>query len=151
MKWLCVVLAFVFFLTGACNIQKSRVDRIQEEPTEESNEPNMRLHDIWVVTRINGLPLDRSSELPRVELYVQGKRVLGFDGCNEFQGTIEELTNDRLVFGQLMSTYRLCEDMSVSDQFHDALKEVSSYQLDGLELFLLNDQKHKVIAMRKVD
>ncbi len=151
MKWLTIVFVFLFLLTESCNLLINKPDSTQEKTIAKHDEANIRLHDIWVVTHIQGMPLGRSVDLPRVEIYVKDKRVMGFDGCNEFQGPIEELTSDKLVFGQLVSTYILCEDMSVPNQFHEALKQVTSYQLEGLELFLVNEKSHKVLTLRKVD
>ena len=118
---------------------------------KEQQEPNQRLHDIWAVTEIKGNPIHQSPNPPRLEIFLKDQKILGFDGCSDYQAAIEDITDTKLVFGPLVSTYKLCEDMSISDSFQDAMKDVAAYQLDGLKLMLANEKKEQVITLKKVD
>ena len=118
---------------------------------KEGMTANQRLHDIWVVTAIDGKNIDRSQPAARVEINLTEMRVMGNDGCNEYQGKIEKATENALVFGDLAGTKKMCPSMKTSQRFNEAMKKVAGYRLDGLKLMLLNAAGKEAITLQKVD
>lgn len=118
---------------------------------KEGMTANQRLHDIWVVTAIDGKNFDRSQPAARVEINLTEMRVMGNDGCNEYQGKIEKATENALVFGNLAGTKKMCPSMEMSQRFNEAMKKVAGYRVNGLKLMLLNAVGEEVLALRKVD
>jgi len=116
-------------------------------------EPDTRLHNIWVVTQFNGKELNRekyNNGLPRFEINTTKSRVLGNDGCNDFNGDIK-IENGTISFGNLVSTKKACPNM---DELKDLLKHISGktfeYKFSENKVELL--QKGKVIlSLKNID
>ncbi len=124
------------------------------EVLEKALDSRLRLHDIWALMHINGEAIQEPIEgmkRPRLEIQVAAMKAMGTDGCNGFNGGIQTLTESALVFGPLASTMMMCRDMSVADPFNRAMREVKTYQLEGLELILMNEDSQEILRFRKVD
>lgn len=117
----------------------------------EKKEANKRLHDIWVVERINGNSVKKEGKLPRMEIFLKDMKALGTDGCNNYMGGIKEVSDTVLKFQPLASTKKMCREMKVSNQFNTAMRQVASYRLDGLKLILMNSEGKEILAFFKVD
>ncbi|XOV94131.1 MAG: META domain-containing protein [Bacteroidota bacterium] len=118
---------------------------------KEEKGVNQRLHDIWVVLRINEKSLDRMSNAPRMEINLTESKILGNDSCNEYFASIKEVSDRELVFGPLGSTRKMCQEMGVADSFNQALNKVVAYKLEGLNLTLLDRDGNEVLYLLKVD
>ena len=113
-------------------------------------EQDTRLHNIWVVTQFNGKELEKEkykNGLPRFEINTTKSRVLGNDGCNDFNGDIR-IENGAISFGNLVSTKKACPNMN---DIKDLLKNISGktfeYKFSDNNVQLL--QKGKVILVLK--
>lgn len=124
------------------------------EELKKTPDSRLRLHDIWALTHISGeeikAPID-GMERPRLEIQVSAMQAMGTDGCNGFNGGIQTLTESALVFGPLASTMMMCRDMRVTDAFNRAMVLVRHYQLEGLELILMNEDSQEILRFQKVD
>lgn len=124
------------------------------EELEKTPDSRLRLHDIWVLTHLNGEVIKEPIEgmkRPRLEIQVAAMRAVGTDGCNGFNGGIQTLTESALVFAPLASTMMMCRDMTVANPFNRFMREVRAYQLEGLELILMNEDSKEILRFRKVD
>lgn len=124
------------------------------EVMEKKPDTRLRLHDIWALTHLNGEAIKEPAEgmeRPRLEIQVAGMKAMGTDGCNGFRGMVQTLTDSALVFGPLASTMMMCRDMSVADPFNQSMRAVRAYQLEGLELILMNEESEEMLRFRKVD
>ncbi len=119
--------------------------------TFTKGEINQRLHDIWVATRINGQAVQETSPMPSLEINLTKMAILGNDGCNDYHGLIQELTDSKLVFGNIASTLKLCEEMETPGKFNNAMINVRSYKLEGLNLILFDENGKEVLSFLKVD
>ncbi len=118
---------------------------------EKSNKPNQRLHDIWGVKRINGKPINRKMDIPGMEIDLIKMRVLGSDGCNNYNGFIKEVSDTKIVFDKIASTRKMCRDMEISGKFNAAIKKVKGYRLKELNLILVDETGKEVLAFVKGD
>jgi heat shock protein HslJ len=118
---------------------------------QEKKEANKRLHDIWVVERINGNSIKKEGKLPRIEIFLKDMKVLGTDGCNNYSGGIKEVSDTVLKFQSLASTKMMCREMKITNEFNNAMSQVTSYRLDGLKLILMNSEGKEILAFFKVD
>lgn len=113
-----------------------------------------RLHDIWAVTHINGQAIPSNSQTiqtPSMEINTQTMRVMGTDGCNQYQGSIDDLSATEIEFDDLISTRKMCVDMTVPTQFQRAMDDTDRYQLNQLTLTFLDDNGREVLRFLKVD
>jgi len=68
-------------------------------------------------------------------------------GCNTLNGEYSGLKKDKIKFGLGMSTMMFCDDMSVENGFKSILSKITSYKIEGTDLFLMN--KKEVLAKLK--
>lgn len=121
---------------------------MKQEKTEEANQ---RLHDIWITTHINGQSINRTKSGPLLEINLTEMKLTGNDGCNDYSGTIESVSASQLKFGKMASTQKICDSMDIPDTFNQALNEVATYKLEGLNLMLLDKNENEVLTFRKGD
>ena len=115
-----------------------------------------KLHDIWALEEIsfNGLPLEldfNEIKRPVLELHVNDKKINGNDSCNSIFGSIETLDKSSISFGKIGATRMACPNMAVSAAYTEALQEVRSYKLEGLNLLFYNDDGDEILKFLKVD
>jgi heat shock protein HslJ/uncharacterized membrane protein len=88
-----------------------------------------RLNDIWVLEKINDEPISflESKEHPTLHIDLAGNTIMGYGGCNQFNGRAE-LVNNRLVTGQVVATRKACPEIQeVENRF---LETISGRPLD---------------------
>ncbi|MEA3479372.1 MAG: META domain-containing protein, partial [Bacteroidota bacterium] len=101
----------------------------------------------WKLVKLNDKPVQTG--LDEKELFIhlleEESRVSGYSGCNNFSGGYE-LEKDKIKFGMLMSTKKMCIDaMDQEQEFLKALSETVRYAIEGEKLYLYN-REDKVVA-----
>lgn len=130
----------------------SSIRYVLVEELKKESDPVVRLHDIWALEKLDGKQWEsKSLERPTLEIKLTTGKVMGTDGCNQYNGTIQKITTEELVLGPLASTKKACPDMELSDLFHTKMAEVKGYHRDELKLTLLNDDGQAVMQFKKVD
>lgn len=118
---------------------------------EIKKEPNKNINDIWTAVRIYGNPINRMTPSPRMEINLTTMKIFGSDGCNEYTGTLKEVTDTQITFGALASTKKMCGRMETAELFHKAMSQVAAYRLEELKLILLDANSKEVLAFLKGD
>ena len=129
------------------SIYTYKLTRIISKKIDRKN----RLNDIWVATHINKSALDRSKELPQIEMSLKAMQLIGTDGCNSIRSAITNITDTNLSFGNIMGTKKMCPNMEISNRFNDVLSNVTFYRFENLELYLFDEQHKEIIRLLKVD
>jgi len=137
-------------------VEDGRLKLLAEDGSEllEFNkgvEAKVLINDIWVAETVDGTSVQGNVNAPRLEVHAKQMEVMGTDGCNNFTGKIKKLTNKELVFEPLALTKKACPDMTIPDQFNDALAQVRNYKITGLNLLLLNDLDKVIMVLKKAD
>jgi len=99
--------------------------------------PDFRLTDIWVLESLYGNPVeaeDFQKGLPRIELNMEERNLLGHDGCNSLRGSLEAGAGIWRV-GPLMGTLMACPEMEAPDRVRRSI-EASSYEIANNRLTL---------------
>ncbi|APG64183.1 hypothetical protein LPB136_01840 [Tenacibaculum todarodis] len=117
----------------------------------KEKEVNKNLHDIWVVTQIDQKAIEKTAKTPRLEINLTTMKVMGNDGCNNFSGTLNEVSDTKFVVDNLASTRMMCPKMDVTDSFNKAINSVVSYKLEKLNLILFDANGKEVLKFLKVD
>jgi heat shock protein HslJ len=92
----------------------------------------------WKLVELNGRPVPVLDCEPHLILKAADGRVNGFGGCNSFTSSykLDEATF-RISFGQIASTMMACPSgMDVEKAFHEVLRTVDNYSLNGDRLTL---------------
>jgi heat shock protein HslJ len=120
---------------------------IEKEPTSNYNK---NLHDIWVVTTIDGQKLAADAPRPRLEVFPEEGRIAGNAGCNEIFGGCH-VNGNNITFTRIGTTKKYCQDtMEMESLFINKLQEIDGYQIKGLQLLLTKEGK-SVMTLQKVD
>ena len=93
---------------------------------------------------------DFQKELPRIEIYAEENRFIGFAGCNEISGSLF-FENDLLRFKDVTSTLMACAESNKEDKFVKALQSATTYSIKNNRLTLFNPSRGKLLVFKKVD
>ncbi|WP_417603767.1 META domain-containing protein [Owenweeksia hongkongensis] len=99
-----------------------------------------RLNDIWVLTEIDNQEVSMNGAIrPSLEFNISEKRLHGFGGCNQINGTFAFKKN-QVVVGQLMHTLMACINQDVEDKFLKHLNgQTMDYEIGDNQLKMWND------------
>ena len=94
----------------------------------------------WKLIEINGVALSTMTPQPAVEAFIlfqiEGNRVNGNSGCNNFTGTYKLDSGNQLHFSGVASTRKMCLDMTIEDQMNKLFQSVDNYSLQAGTLSL---------------
>jgi len=116
--------------------------------------PDFRLYNIWVIKEVNGKQLNSMTfkeGMPNLELNTSDNTIMGFDGCNNFNGKMSS-AHGTITIGMLMSTMKSCLDNAdISFQINNILsgKKISYKFEKGFLNFYKNNKK--VLVLKNVD
>ncbi|MGB0851321.1 MAG: META domain-containing protein [Bacteroidia bacterium] len=126
---------------------------MNKDTTENENNSINKINDIWVLTELNGNSFDNTSmrKHPTLEVHIAENRVVGNDGCNNFFGGLEKLTEDELKIGMLAGTKMMCPNIQLSNAFTTALQSTTSYKIEEMQLHLYDADGEEIVILKKVD
>jgi heat shock protein HslJ len=117
--------------------------------------PDYSLHDIWVLTTINGEPLDPDrfpdKGSPTFEFYAEEGRVSGHAGCNNFNGSFYVADMNVLHFEPFAMTRMMCADMEIENLIEKSVAgRRLKYEIKDVHL-TLEGYDSTVLVFKKVD
>lgn len=121
------------------------------ETLKEQKDGCFGVNDIWVVEKIEETSLAEKAKHPRLEINLSKMKVYGSDGCNEYSGDITKFTADKISFGEIGLTRKMCADMKTPAAFNKAFRSVKSFQRKNLSLRLYDGEGKEVLQLKKVD
>ncbi len=132
---------------------KSSLEYRLVEVLSKQADPLLSLNDIWVITKIEGAEAKsiNSEGNPILEINTRSMTILGSDGCNNYRGKIEALSENKISFGPIMGTKKACRDMDIPNKYTTALSKVKSYKKERLELVLYDETNKELLSFKKVD
>ena len=113
----------------------------------------LSLNDIWVLTEIEGADSKSFNfdSLPNLEINTRSMNILGSDGCNNYRGKIEVISENKISFGPIMSSKKACRNMDMSYMYSAALSKVKFYKKERLKLILYDENTKELLSFKKVD
>jgi heat shock protein HslJ len=121
-----------------------------EPPTTELT--NVQINDIWVAETILGERFEPNGEkMPQLEIHIKEMRFSGNDGCNNLSGSIKNLDDENVTFGNAAATKMACPDMTVPEQFNNAILKTRKYKIQKLRLYLYDSDGQELMVLKKVD
>ena len=141
-----VLIPFIVAFIFSCNA--SKVNTPEEIIVEKNNQIHQTLESSkWVVTHVFGSAIPMSNNVPNMSLSLAKKEVYGTDGCNQYFGSIDMLSEAEIKFGPMASTKMLCQNMETPDKFNKALEASVGYQLGSTTLVFLTKTKKNLFAL----
>ncbi len=113
------------------------------------------LHDIWVLTHLNGKDLQTSNSkekrLPVFEFYASDGSVQGNSGCNNFHGTYYISGFEEIQFEEVSMTKKICKNTEIENLLRKSVfGRRMKYQREDLKLSLSGYDGSKFI-FKKID
>ena len=133
-NFISIIVICVFSLgfgMGACKSKGST----KPETSNESAKPDENLVEKkWTLFELNGVALPSPDPQSAIEAFIifqiDGNRVHGNSGCNNFSGTYQSGDGTALHFSNdMVSTRKMCIDMTVEEQMNQLFQKVDNYTL----------------------
>lgn len=116
---------------------------------EKKEDKRWELQGDWSLNKMNGVTLKSSSDAPHVSIDLTKKQFAGNNGCNSFSGVIHNVTADKLLFENVLTTLRDCMDMPLTDEFDAAVKDIYVYKVKNNILSFCNKANEEVLSFTK--
>lgn len=123
------------------------------EVMEKQTDDRLRIVDIWVLEAINGKSIERSitSVSATFQVDLVNDRVYGNGSCNNFNGTLLNLTGTEIQISPLASTRMFCQNNMIENQYLKLLETTSTYEIGSNQLRMFDDEKKHILTFKKVD
>ncbi|RYM35700.1 META domain-containing protein [Brumimicrobium glaciale] len=115
----------------------------------DPSQPNPALGGMWMSTRLMGDTIIKADNNPNITFDLDKMMVAGKDGCNNYNASIETLSNADLIIGQIASTKMMCPNMDMADKFTELIAKVVTYKVVGSELIMMDQDGNEVLAFVK--
>lgn len=110
-----------------------------------------RLHDIWVTKRWMGNTLKKDKSTPVIEINLTRMDMMVRNDCQEYMGALEAVSDTRLESGMIVLLQEEEECNNDLQKMIVSFQEVYTYELNGLELKLIDKTGKEIFAFQKVD
>lgn len=111
-----------------------------------------RLHDIWVLEKLNGKKIDTTDfnrEFPSMEINAGANAFSGFAGCNRMNGNLF-FEPKKLHFTNIITTKMACGPNNKEIDFLKALNNITTYKIENNRLWLSNPNE-TLLIFKKID
>lgn len=101
----------------------------------------------WVLEELNGTrPTKESHGMDAYFILKNNEKIIGYTGCNHFNGSYDLLKKNKIAFGQHMAvTMKACADEYINEfEYLKVFEQANRFELDG-EMLTLKAKK-KVLA-----
>ena len=121
---------------------------------EKKEDAILKLNDDWEAVKINGsiikMPRIRGAGvIPHLNIDIREMQISGSDGCNNFNGRITKVAKQKIEWGPVASTMKLCANMSIADSFNQAFNAVAEYRIKGDSLVLTDKEGKELLEFVK--
>lgn len=123
------------------------------EVLEKQVDDRLRINDIWVLEAIEGKPLEQTQTDVRATFQVDivNKRVYGNGSCNNFNGSLMNLTSTKIKISPLASTRMFCRNNTIENRYLKLLETAETYEIGLNQLRMFDADNENVLTFKKVD
>ncbi|WP_310991826.1 DUF4377 domain-containing protein [Aequorivita marina] len=125
---------------------------------EKNKTADFLLDDIWAVKTIKGekVKIRKNTSANQdyalvLDINLLEMKILGYDGCNNFYGSIKTFKKNKLNMAVLGATKKLCKNMETPSSFRAAIEEADCYTFKDGSLYFYNTEGNEVLELRKAD
>lgn len=87
----------------------------------------------WELATINGKAVEKSEEVPYIDIDNEIKSIGGYDGCNNLGGGITIGKQNEITFSNVISTLRLCPEQGDNAMLGKVLESTRKYEISVAE------------------
>lgn len=118
----------------------------------DNSEKNLNsLNGEWNVVSVKGESFKLNGDLSRAFIGFNAKegRVYGNTSCNSLMATVSYDKNLGLKLGDVASTMMMCPDMSKEQLLLKTMSQVKDFEIKQYTLYLVDDNKQKLIELKR--
>lgn len=104
----------------------------------------------WLLILINNASINRTFVLPTLFISINKMRISGSGGCNNYSGTIKELTQKTVLLGNVISTKKACFNKNIEADYLNTLNLVKTYRVEGNKLVFYGTKGEKLLSFLKL-
>ncbi|MDO4781904.1 MAG: META domain-containing protein [Capnocytophaga felis] len=108
-----------------------------------------RLQNVWKAVRIGGKSIEKKENAPSLRINIEEMNIDGNDSCNGYFASIEELTQEKILFGDIATTAKLCSEMETAHRYNKAMAKVATYKLNETNLIFYDVNGNELIVFIK--
>jgi len=117
-----------------------------------NKEPKQDLQTKWVLFSLSKSLANAINDIPpTLQINLTRSEIFGYDGCNEYTGTIIDVTGRKISFGDIVTTSVPCSNVGLASRFSKSLEGTKSYSLQGKELRFFDRWGSEIMAFMKED
>jgi len=116
---------------------------------EKQKDIRVILNGKWTLQRLNDHPISKKYRVPSLEIDLTQNQISGNNSCNDYTGQILSITASKMGLGNIAATQKMCRDMSIADEFNQALNSINTYQIKGDNLIIYNEKGEKILSFMK--
>jgi heat shock protein HslJ len=136
LKFIFPLAAFFLLITQSCAGTKVAAEKTEKTGSSAFTSPEI-VGKHWKLVELNGAPVNSTSSLTEAYLVFNADgRISGSLSCNSFSGTYKTENGNRLKIDSLVSTRKMCLDMSVEDELQRVLTIADQFSITGNRLVL---------------
>ncbi len=128
----------------ASSIKYTLINELEKQPDKR-----VQIKGKWRLVSLNDHPVNKKASLPDLEIRLSEMRINGYSGCNNYSGTIQQLTQDSIRFGPIMSTKKACLNDNVEPEYYEAVNSVATYIVEEGRINFYNQHGEKVLSFLK--
>lgn len=132
-----LLFATLLFALSSCTNQGSTTNEPDPAAPADPTDTLVGVH--WQLKTLNAKPLadyPAQNKEPYIMFANDGNRVEGTGGCNGMGGTYTLLSNNQILFSELVSTKMACPDMTLETDIQIFLMDTITYSITRDELIL---------------
>ena len=130
--------------------ENGRIAKVQLiEIIEKQRDKVFDLYGVWVASELKGAPDMDTTDLPRIQIDIPGKRVMGSNSCNNFISKIQRLDKKRIKLGMMATSKKYCDDPVTPLTFSNALDSTRKYKIVDDVLTFFNKEGEELIKFSK--
>ncbi len=133
------------------NLYDGQENVIMSFVSHRKTDNRTKIHDIWSAVRIAGSPTKGMVPVPHLEINTTEMKIYGNNGCNDYFGTLTNLTENSISFGKIGSTRKMCPEMEVPKRYNEALLKTRTFRFDGQALIFSDEEGEEILTFMKTD
>jgi heat shock protein HslJ len=118
---------------------------------KKMEDPLFALDGKWMATSIAGKELTDETTMPVLQVDLAKMMIAGSNGCNNYNGGINTLTESAIELGNIASTKKMCMDMSIPDSYDQALNNTATYKMTDGELAFMGKDGATIVSFIKAE
>jgi len=106
---------------------------------------------IWLLQQVNGKGVGLHPNEVVLEINSSQQKFSGKAICNEINGTIKYIEDNKITISKVISTRKMCPNLELETEYISALQSVEEFNIEANELRLLDLKGKTILSYKMID